>query len=93
MKRLIPRRYLQAFARECLKLEQLLSEPDELAELDRFLTLVSSMEKNGGIAVLEALLRPEQTGSAAPLEEAPRLNPAPATQAPLASPHSALPEK
>jgi hypothetical protein len=63
MKRHIPRRYLLAFARECLKLEQLLSERDDLAELGKFLNLIRSMEKSGGISALEALLRPEHTGS------------------------------
>lgn len=92
MKRLIPRRTLRAFARECLKLEQLLSETDDLAELNRFLKLVSSMEKSGGIAALEALLRPEQTGLGAPLKEALPLR-APSAQAPVARPDSALPEK
>jgi hypothetical protein len=65
MKRRIPRDYLLAFGRECLKLEELLSEPDSLAELGKFLNLVRSMEKSGGISALEALLRPEHTGSTA----------------------------
>jgi hypothetical protein len=78
MKRLIPRRDLRAFAREFLRLDGLLSEPDEVAELDRFLTLVRSMEKSGGIAALETLLRPQQTGSAAPLKDTPRPISAPA---------------
>jgi len=60
----IPRNQLLAFARECLKLEQLLSEPEGLAELRKFLNLVKSMEKGGGVAALEALLRPESTGLA-----------------------------
>jgi hypothetical protein len=61
MKQLIPRDYLLAFARECLKLEQLLSEPDDLAELGKFLNLIRSIEKSGGISALEALLHPEHT--------------------------------
>jgi hypothetical protein len=65
MKRHIPRRHLLAFARECLKLEQLLSEADDLAELSKFLNMVRSIEKSGGISALEALLRPEHTGSVA----------------------------
>ena len=64
MKRRIPKDHLLAFARECLKLEQLLSEPDGLAELGKFLHLVRSMEKSGGLSVLETLLRPEHTAAA-----------------------------
>ena len=58
MKRRIPKDHLLAFARECLKLEQLLSEPDGLAELGKFLHLARSMERSGGLSVLETLLRP-----------------------------------
>jgi len=60
MKRLIPRAHLLAFARECLKLEKLLSEADDLADLARILKLVRAIEKSGGTVALEALLRPEQ---------------------------------
>ena len=66
MRRHIPKDHLLAFARECLRLEKLLSEADDLADLAKFLKLVSSIERNGGIAALEALLRPEHTASAGP---------------------------
>ena len=56
----IPREELLAFARECLKLEQLLSE-DDLSELSKFIKLVRSMEESGGLSALKALLRPEGT--------------------------------
>ena len=65
MKRHIPKDDLLAFARECLKLERLLAERDDLAELGKFLNLIRSMEESGGISALEALLRPEHTGSIA----------------------------
>ena len=65
MKRHIPKDHLLAFARECLKLERLLSEREDLAELRKFLNLVRTMEKSGGIAALEALLHPDPTGSTA----------------------------
>lgn len=65
MKRHIPKEHLLAFARECLKLERLLSERDDLAELRKYLNLLRSMEKSGGISALEALLHPEHTGSSA----------------------------
>ena len=55
----IPRKELLAFARECLKLEQLLSE-DDLNELGKFIKLVRSMEESGGLSALKALLRPEE---------------------------------
>jgi hypothetical protein len=83
MKPRIPRQQLRAFARECLKLEQLLSEPDDLAELGKFLHLIRSMEKSGGLSALEALLRPEHTDAAnvsavtSPLKDA--LRPFPTT--------------
>jgi len=86
MKPRIPRHQLLAFARECLKLEQLLSEPDDLAELGKFLHLIRSMEKSGGLSALEALLRPEHTAatnvSAARDSAALRPVPSPSTQAP-----------
>ena len=59
MKRPIPKSSLLAFARECLKLQQLLSEPDDLAEIGKYLNLLRSIERSGGIAALEAALRPE----------------------------------
>ena len=65
MKQRILRDDLLAFARECLKLERLLSERDDLAELGKFLNLIRSIEKSGGISALEALLRPEHFGSTA----------------------------
>jgi hypothetical protein len=83
MKPRIPRNHLLAFARECLKLEKLLSEADDLAEIGRLLNLVRALEKSGGSAALEALLCPEQSatgdlsGTAASLQDS--LNPIPAT--------------
>jgi hypothetical protein len=65
MKRHIPKEHLLAFARECLKMERLLSEQGDLAELRKFLNLLRSMEKSGGISALEALLRPDETASTA----------------------------
>jgi len=86
MKPCIPREQLVAFARECLKLEELLTAPEDQAELVKFLKLIGTMEKSGGIAVLEALLRPETSSSAglptAPsLKEALRPHPVPSVRA------------
>ena len=72
MKRRIPREYLLAFARDCLKLQKLLSEADDLAELDKFLHLIRSLEKSGGIAALEALLRPEHADRYSAVRTAPK---------------------
>ena len=63
MKPRVPREQLIAFARECLKLEDLLSKPKNAEELAKFLKLAGTMEKIGGIAALEALLRPETSSS------------------------------
>lgn len=63
MKR-IPIADLRALAREFLKLELLLAEPHNLEQLRKFLILARSLEESGGIAALDAVLRPERTGSA-----------------------------
>jgi hypothetical protein len=54
---------LLAFAREFLKLEELLTEPQKLEELRKFLVLARSLEESGGIAALKSMLRPERTGA------------------------------
>jgi len=64
MKR-IPAADLRALAGEFLKLELLLAEPHNLEELRKFLILARSFEESGGVAALKALLRPQETGSAA----------------------------
>ena len=85
MKPRIPRDQLLSFARECLKLEELLSVPDDVVELGKFLSLLGAMEKSGGIAALEELLQPENTvpasrPAAPPLKDALRPVQAPHTE-------------